>query len=151
MKQLFTILLLFAVQLCSAQILTQQISPHPIFPDVERHVDVTLQQANSDAHKFEFWFKVRYIRDSVDISYAFQQPSRTSVFTDATTRQLLRDSLFQPIPSLSWDSISTDPYDQYQWMYGWDMIMIVINRPTNITNMIRQYIIINDEEQFFDN
>lgn len=153
---LLSILLVFGLR-SNSQILTQQISNHPVFSDVERFVDVTLQQANSNAQKFEFWFTVRYMKDSIDVSGIFKQPSRNSIYTDASTKQLVRDSLFNPIPnpefdpdSFTVDSPATE-YDMYLWVYGWDMIMTLINQPTNISAMIRQYILINDEENFFDN
>lgn len=151
MKQFLTLLLLaFSLQ-SSAQILTQQISNHPIFPDVERYVDVTMQTANAGAKVFEFWYEVRYERDGVDVTAYFQQPSQQKISTDSTKKILLRDSLFNPIPNPDYDSISTDEYDLYLWVDGWTMIMTLINQPTNISDMIRQYILINDEEEYFDN
>lgn len=151
MKQFLTLLLLaFSLQ-SSAQILTQQISNHPIFPDVERYVDVTMQTANAGAEVFEFWYQVRYERDGTDVTTYFQQPTNQKISTDQTKKILLRDSLFQPIPNPEWDGISEDDYDKYLWVTGWELIMTLINQPTNISEMIRQYILLNDEEDYFDN
>ena len=145
---LFSLLASITMQ---AQILTQRISNHPLFEDVERYVDVTMQTANSQAQTFEFWYNVRYVRDSVDVTEYFAQPTNQKISTDNTQKITLRDSLFNPIPNPDWDSISTDWYDQYLWIYGWDMIMNLISQPTNICELIGEYIIINDEDQYFDN
>lgn len=135
----------------STPILTQQISNHPVFTDVERYVDVTLQSANSKAKRFEFWFEVRFIRDGEDVTQHFSQPSTTSIFTDDKTKLLLRDpETFEPIPNPEWDGVSDDEYDMYLWVYGWYFIMDLINQPTNIAETIRQYILLNDSEGFFN-
>lgn len=151
MKSIITLFALIFTINTQAQILTQKISNHPIFPDVERYVDVTMQTANAGAEVFEFWYQVRYIKDDTDITGTLQQPTNQKISTDQTKKILLRDSLFQPIPNPDWDSISTDDYDMYLWVDGWTLIMTLINQPTNISNMIRQYILINDEEEYFDN
>ena len=151
MKSIITLFaLIFAVN-TQAQILTQQISNHPIFPDVERYIDVTMQTANAGAEVFEFWYQIRYIKDDTDITGTLQQPTNQKISTDQTKKILLRDSLFNPIPNPEWDGISEDEYDMYLWVTGWELIMTLINQPTNISNMIRQYILINDEEEYFDN
>lgn len=132
-------------------ILTQQISNHPLFPDVERHVDVTLQQANSNNKTFEFWFNIRYIKDDEDISAHFSQPLTNRIKTDNNTRQLIRDEDFNPIPNPDWDGVSEDEYDIYLSTDGWTLITTLINQPTNIAELIRQYIIYNDSVGFFNN
>lgn len=132
-------------------ILTEKISNHPHFPDVERYVDVTMQAANSNAQTFEFWYNIRYLRDGEDITHTLKQPEHKKIATDNTKKILLRDEDFNPIPNPDWDGVSDDEYDMYLWVYGWDMIMLLINQPTNIVELIKQYIHVNDTERYFDN
>lgn len=131
-------------------ILTQKITDHPLFEGVERYVDVTMQSANSNSKTFDFWYQVRYIRGEEDITNTLQQPSQNKISTDSTKKILLRDEEFNPIPNPEWDGVSEDDYDKYLWVTGWELITILIDMPTNISETIRQYILINDEEGYFD-
>lgn len=132
-------------------LLTEQISNHPIFTNVERFVNVTLQQANSNNKTFEFWYDVTYKLDEEDITPTISQPSINRIFTDANTKLLMRNpTTFEPIENTEWDGISEDDYDKYLWYYGWDAITNMINTETNIANMIRQYILLNDTENYFN-
>lgn len=138
-------------------ILSQKISNHPIFTDVERYVEVTKQHADSEIKEFRFWFTIKYCKEGDDVTFTFKQPSKNTIFTNASILQLVRDPLtYEPVPNpdynpedFSEDNPATE-YDIYKSINGWDMIVHLINKPTNIAETIRQYILINDQENFFN-
>lgn len=132
-------------------ILSVLISNHPIFTDMERIVNVTMQNANSNAKRFEFWYEVEYKRGGVDISSSLPQPTNLNIYTDVNKKQTVYDDIGNPIENPEWDGESEEWYDRYVWINGWDMIKLLINKPTNITNLIEKYVLINDSEGYFDN
>ena len=132
-----------------------QISNHPAFPSVERFVEVTMQSANSEAKRFEFWYKVRYMLKEDDISNIIRQPINRSIFIFYTKKILLRNpKTFEPIENPDYDAKTfegeVNEYDVYLWNYGWDIISHLINQPTNIVELIENYILLNDLENYFD-
>lgn len=131
-------------------ILSVKISNHPTFAEVERYCNVTLQMANSNARRFEFWFEISFIYGDIDISNSLPQPKNNHIFTDENKKQTLYDSVGIPIPNPEWDGISEDWYDMYMWVDGWTLISTLINQPTNIVELIEMYILINDSEGYFD-
>lgn len=135
----------------------QQISNHPLFPNVERYVLVNLQLANSNAKTFEFWFSIGYIQEGVNVTSNLAQPSNTRIYTDSNIKQLLRNPLtFEPLdkPDYNEEDYNEDnpatEYDMYQWEYGWDMVMRFFKDEIIIDDVLKKYIIVNDVDGFFN-
>lgn len=141
-------------------IIEQQISNHPLFPDVERIVGVYSQQTDSDSETFMFNFKIKYTKGGIDISNQFIQRAK-SIFTSNGNKLLRRNEFFQPIPNSNYNpeevlydetgvEREATEYDMYLWSPGWDYIVELMNTEINIANLIRAYVLLNDSEQYFD-
>lgn len=51
----------------------QKISNHPIFPDVERYVQITEFFPSAIRKRIEFFYKVEYWKDGEDVTHNFNQ------------------------------------------------------------------------------
>lgn len=130
--------------------ITQRISNHPILTDVERYVNVTLQQTNFLSNSFEFWYNIDYKQGDILITDLISQPKTKSLVIDNSIKIFIKDEDGERIENPDWDGISINPYDKYLWQYGWDYIVDTIHNPTIISDKIKQYILINDSQNYFD-
>lgn len=144
-------------------IVKEKISNHPLFQDTERFVCVYKQTSDAMRKEFVMHFLIKYVKDGVDITNDIIQ-KRNTIKTDAQTKLLLRDEENCPIPNpefvepvQEYDDdenplplATYDEYDEFMWAYGWDVVMSMINQPTNVVDLIKFYVHLNDTENYFD-
>lgn len=74
----------------------QPISNSPIFPEIERKVNIVAFCPNSDTETFEFFYRILYYKNGQDVSYLFpSQPPNWNI--NNSQLMMCRDDNFQPI------------------------------------------------------
>lgn len=129
-----------------------KISNHPLSPDVERFVQILKNWNDSVDKVFDMYYKIRYVKDGVDVSGLFNQEIKVWR-TDNSRMMLQRDfDTFQPIPNPNYvPGENDDTETQFLMAPAYDYTLnLIMNLPIPNSAIIDMYISEEAQDGRFD-
>ncbi|WP_291152249.1 hypothetical protein [Flavobacterium sp. UBA7680] len=135
---------------------TQQISNHPSFNDVNRTIEIAGINFNFDTSTFDLYYRIIYSKDDVDISQNFNQ--QTPLWNIDNNQLIIkRDENFQPIINPEFKEVKDDlgniinEFERYSMMPAFDYIgNIIVNSTASLGDILRNYIKEEDSSSRFN-
>lgn len=136
------------------KLITQQISNHDIFTDVERTLNIERFVLDSNAEVMELHYSITYIKNGEDVSSQFN-PHNPIWIVDNNHRMKVRDENFQPIPNPNYepnnDPIAPNVEEQWLLAPAFDYVSnMIIEGAIPLKNIIQLYIAEEDADGRFD-
>lgn len=135
---------------------TQQISNSPIFPEIEREINIISFIPNSDSSTFDIYYRISYYKDEQDVSSMFN--AHVPVWhIDNSKNMMVRDANFRPIYNPDFveerdqDGNIINENERFKTMPAYDYIikmMLEMNIP--IKSIISAYIAEEDRDGRFN-
>lgn len=144
-------------------ILTQQISNHPLFPNIKREVEVSNIAIQASFSQIVIDADIRYYdenQEGKEVTSAFQSKIPNWIINNADTTTV-RDAEGQPItnpnfveaPTEGEDTRTDEQKEPYMKAPSFDYFfgIITAKEAPNLVELLRTHIVLNDQVKFFDN
>ncbi|MDQ8012157.1 MAG: hypothetical protein REI96_06905 [Flavobacterium nitrogenifigens] len=136
--------------------LQQKISNNTQFKEVERTIQIAGIALNFDAQLLDIYYRINYFKNSTDLSQMFSRQV-PEWHIDNNQRILVRDENFNPIPNPEYKeqkdqegNILNDT-EKFLTEPAFDYVSnIMLNTPAKLSDILRNYIIEQDNDGRFN-